>query len=105
VTVHVLVLADSLAFHGPDQAHPPTDPRLYPQVMAAALSESLGEDVQADLVARLGWTARDAWWSLTKDPNTWGVLMPRAVQPRRATRSACTSSPSDSPSAAAITCG
>jgi hypothetical protein len=78
VTVHVLVLADSLAFHGPDQAHPPTDPRLYPQVMAATLSESLGEDVQADLVARLGWTARDAWWSLTKDPNTWGVLMPRA---------------------------
>ncbi len=78
MTLHVLVLADSLAFHGPDEVHPPTDARLYPQVMAAALSEVLGEDVRADLVARIGWTARDAWWSLTKDPNTWGVLMPRA---------------------------
>ncbi len=71
---HVLVLADSLAFHGPDQPHPPSDPRLYPNVMAAAL----GDDVRADLVARLGWTARDAWWALTKDPRVWGELLPRA---------------------------
>ncbi len=78
MTRHVLVFGDSLAFHGPDQAHRPSDPRLYPQVMAAALTEALGESVRADLVARLGWTARDAWWSLTKDPNTWGELMPRA---------------------------
>lgn len=75
---HVLVLADSLAFHGPDRAHPPTDPRLYPQVMAATLSEQLGDPVDVDLVARLGWTARDGWWALTKDPRVWGELLPRA---------------------------
>jgi hypothetical protein len=73
-TRHVLVLADSLSFHGPDQPYPPNDPRLYPNVMAAAL----GADVRADVVARLGWTARDAWWALTKDPRVWGELVPRA---------------------------
>jgi hypothetical protein len=73
-TRHVLVFGDSLAFHGPDRPHPPSDPRLYPSVMAAAL----GADVRADLVARLGWTARDAWWALTKDPHVWGELVPRA---------------------------
>jgi len=73
-TRHVLVLGDSLAFHGPDMPHRPSDPRLYPSRMASAL----GDDVGADLVARLGWTARDAWWALTKDPNVWGELLPRA---------------------------
>jgi hypothetical protein len=71
---HVLVLGDSLSFHGPEQPHRPSDPRLYPNVMAARL----GGDVRADLVARIGWTARDAWWALTKDPNVWGELLPRA---------------------------
>jgi len=70
----VLVFGDSLTFHGPQHAHPPSEPRLYPNVMAAAL----GEDTRADLVARLGWTARDAWWALTKDPRVWGELVPRA---------------------------
>jgi hypothetical protein len=83
-TRHVLVLGDSLAFHGPDQPHRPSDPRLYPNTMAAALGDPtfgdpvLGGPVRADLVARLGWTARDAWWALTKDPNVWGELLPRA---------------------------
>jgi hypothetical protein len=71
---HVLLLGDSLTFHGPDHPHPPTDPRLYPQVMA----DALGDDVTADVVARLGWTARDAWWAVTKDPRVWGELVPRA---------------------------
>jgi diglucosylglycerate octanoyltransferase len=71
---HVLVLGDSLSFHGPEQPHRPSDPRLYPNVMAT----HLGDDVRADLVARIGWTARDAWWALTKDPNVWGELLPRA---------------------------
>lgn len=74
MTRHLLVLGDSLAFHGPDRPHPPSDPRLYPNVTAAAL----GDDVRADLVARLGWTARDAWWALTKDPRVWGECLPRA---------------------------
>lgn len=71
---HVLVLADSLAFHGPERAEPLTDPRLYPNVMAAHLGDAVG----VDLLARLGWTARDAWWALTKDPRSWGEYVPRA---------------------------
>ena len=81
---HVLVLGDSLSFHGPDQPYRPSDPRLYPNVMAAALAEALGTPVHADLVARIGWTARDAWWALTKDPNVWGEL--RAARRRARAR-------------------
>jgi diglucosylglycerate octanoyltransferase len=68
----LLVIADSLAFHGPRAAELLTDPRLYPNVAARLL----GADV--DVVARLGWTARDAWWALTKDPYVYSVLLPRA---------------------------
>ena len=39
MTLHVLVLGDSLAFHGPDQPHRPSDPRLYPNRVAASLAE------------------------------------------------------------------
>ena len=75
---HVLVFGDSLSFHGPQHQHRPSDPRLYPNVLAAALAGPTGEQVRADLVARIGWTARDAWWALTKDPHVWGELLPRA---------------------------
>jgi len=71
---HLLVLADSLAYHGPRSPVPLTDPRLYPNVMAAAL----GGSVRVDLLARLGWSAREAWWALTKDPRSWGEYVGRA---------------------------
>jgi len=74
---HVLVVADSLAFYGPDRGELLTDPRLYPNVMAAALSAP-DAPVRADVVARIGWTARDAWWALTRDPLVYSVLLPRA---------------------------
>jgi hypothetical protein len=69
---HVLVIADSLAFHGPQQPELLTHPGLYPNVLGAAL------DAEVDVVARLGWTARDAWWALTKDPHVYSILLPRA---------------------------
>jgi hypothetical protein len=69
---HLLVFGDSLAFHGPEQAMPPGDARLYPQVAGRTLGMTV------DLVARQGWTARDAWWALTKDPVVWGEYLPRA---------------------------
>ena len=34
---HLLVLGDSLSFHGPRTAHPADEPRLWPHVAAAAL--------------------------------------------------------------------
>lgn len=75
---HVLVFGDSLTFHGPQTPVALTDARLWPNVMAAALATTHGEPARADVVARLGWTARDAWWALTKDPNVATVLAPRA---------------------------
>jgi diglucosylglycerate octanoyltransferase len=83
-TRHVLVFGDSLTFHGPAGPVPLADPRLFPNVLAAALQRSAtwaAADscrVRADVVARLGWTARDAWWALTKDPVVATVLAPRA---------------------------
>lgn len=68
----LLVIADSLAFHGPEQAELLTHPGLWPNVAAAQLG------VAVDVVARQGWTARDAWWALTKDPYVYSVLLPRA---------------------------
>ena len=71
---HLLLFADSLAFHGPSEVVPPTDPRLFGNVA----TESLPGTWQVDLLARPGWTARDGWWALTKDPVAWGVYLPRA---------------------------
>lgn len=68
----LLVIADSLAFHGPKRAVAPSDSRLYPQVAGARL------EMPVDVVARQGWTARDGWWALTKDPVVWGEYLPRA---------------------------
>jgi len=73
----VLVLADSLAFHGPDRAELLTHPGLYPNVLAAALSRP-GQPVAVEVVAKLGWTARDAWEALTRDPRVYSLLLPRA---------------------------
>lgn len=72
MTPRVLVLGDSLTFHGPDMAHPPSDPRLWPNLMAEQLH------VDVDVAAQIGWTARDAWWALTRDPVIWGEYLPRA---------------------------
>ncbi len=86
---HVLVLGDSLCFHGPERTEIPTDPRTFPQALAARLAAGAdgadgygdsdgGGQVEVDLLARPGWTARDAWWALTKDPVAWGVYLPRS---------------------------
>lgn len=66
----MLVLGDSLAFHGPERAEPADDPRLWPNVAAAALGG------RAEIVAGIGWTARHAWTALTHDPRVW-AMMPR----------------------------
>lgn len=64
----VLVLGDSLAFHGPTRAEPASEPRLWPNVLADALGG------RAELFARAGWTARDAWWALCGDPRIWALM-------------------------------
>lgn len=42
------------------------------------LRAATGAEVTIDLFAREGWTARDAWWALTRDPTCWGEALPRA---------------------------
>lgn len=64
----VLVLADSLAFHGPSRAEPANEPRLWPNVLAGALGG------RAELFAGTGWTAREAWWALSGDPRIWALM-------------------------------
>lgn len=68
----VLVLTDSLAFHGPGWGELSTEPRLWPNVMATAL------DADVTIYGRRGWTARDAWFALTRDPYVYSVLLPAA---------------------------
>jgi hypothetical protein len=70
--VSLLVVADSLSFHGPERGELSTHPGLFGNVAAVELDTTL------DLVARRGWTARDAWWALTRDPQVYSVLLPRA---------------------------
>lgn len=65
---HLLVFGDSLSFHGPEGPCAADEPRLWPNIAAAALGGT------ADLVAGIGWTARDVWWSLTGDPRVWADL-------------------------------
>lgn len=64
----LLVLADSLSFHGPTRAEPADDPRLWPNITATQLGG------RAEFVAGIGWTARHAWHALTHDPRVWTLL-------------------------------
>jgi len=77
--VRLLVLGDSLAFHGPVDAVGARDARTWPWVAAHLLAAAGDEAMpEVDLVARPGWTARDVWWAVTRDPVVWSVLIPRA---------------------------
>ena len=75
---HVLVLGDSLTFQGPQGIVTPTNPRLFPNLAAAQIAVEFGSPMEVDLIAREGWTSRDAWWALTKDPVAFGTYLPRA---------------------------
>ena len=66
----LLVFGDSLSFHGPRRAEPADEPRLWPNVAAAALGG------RADLVAGIGWTARHAWHALISDPRETSAARP-----------------------------
>jgi diglucosylglycerate octanoyltransferase len=67
----LLVIADSLAYYGPKGGLPADDPRIWPNMVAAEL------DWDVELIARIGWTCRDAYWALIGDPRVWATV-PRA---------------------------
>ncbi|GAA4475792.1 SGNH/GDSL hydrolase family protein [Rhodococcus olei] len=64
----LLVIADSLSYFGPKGGLPADHPRIWPTLVAA----ELGWDVE--LVARIGWTSRDAYWALIQDPRVWATV-------------------------------
>ncbi|MGX1807334.1 diglucosylglycerate octanoyltransferase [Nocardia sp. NPDC055321] len=67
----LLVIGDSLSYFGPKGGLAADHPRIWPNLVAA----ELGWDVE--LVARIGWTCRDAYWALIGDPRVWASV-PRA---------------------------
>lgn len=69
----ILVLTDSLAFHGPGYGELTTEPKLWPNVLAAELGSTA-----VTIFGRRGWTTRDAWFALTKDAHVYSVLLPAA---------------------------
>jgi lysophospholipase L1-like esterase len=66
--VNLLVVGDSLCFHGPVGPLAADDPRLWHSVAASSLGGG------SELIAGFGWTARDAWWAVTGDPRFWAAL-------------------------------
>ncbi|MGW4243231.1 diglucosylglycerate octanoyltransferase [Nocardia sp. NPDC004722] len=67
----LVVVADSLSYFGPKGGLPADHPRIWPNLVAAEL------DWDVELVARIGWTCRDAYWALIGDPRIWAAV-PRA---------------------------
>ncbi|MEV6771635.1 diglucosylglycerate octanoyltransferase [Nocardia sp. NPDC051030] len=67
----LVVIADSLSYFGPKGGLPADHPRIWPNLVAAEL------DWDVELVARIGWTCRDAYWALIGDPRIWAAV-PRA---------------------------
>nr|WP_238846002.1 diglucosylglycerate octanoyltransferase [Nocardia terpenica] len=67
----LLVIADSLSYFGPKGGLPADDPRIWPNLVGAEL------DWDVELIGRIGWTCRDAYWALIGDPRVWAAV-PRA---------------------------
>ena len=63
----LVVLADSLAFHGPEGPVPLADPRLYPNQAGAALEAATGAAWDVQVWARAGYGLRETWLGLQKD--------------------------------------
>lgn len=64
----LLVLADSLSYFGPKGGLPADHPRIWPNLVA----NEFGWD--AEIIARIGWTCRDAYWALIQDPRVWAAV-------------------------------
>ncbi|WP_067861360.1 diglucosylglycerate octanoyltransferase [Nocardia shimofusensis] len=64
----LIVIADSLAYFGPKGGLPADHPRIWPNLVGAEL------DWDVELVGRIGWTCRDAYWALIGDPRIWAAV-------------------------------
>ncbi|WP_433756544.1 diglucosylglycerate octanoyltransferase [Nocardia sp. CA-135398] len=68
----LLVIADSLSYFGPKGGLPADHPKIWPNLVGAEL------DWDVELIGRIGWTCRDAYWALIGDPRIWAAV-PRAA--------------------------
>ncbi|WP_040795081.1 diglucosylglycerate octanoyltransferase [Nocardia higoensis] len=64
----LIVIADSLSYFGPKGGLPADHPRIWPNLVGAEL------DWDVELVGRIGWTSRDAYWALIGDPRIWAAV-------------------------------
>lgn len=64
----LVVFGDSLTHFGPEGALPPHDLRLWP----AALAHDMG--LELALFAEAGWTTRQGWWAITRNPTIWEAI-------------------------------
>lgn len=78
VPLRILVLGDSLCFHGPDARLRTDDARMFPNVMAREIGAVSGRGAEAVVVARSGWNTRDLWELVTKDAWLQERELPRA---------------------------
>jgi len=69
----MIVIADSLSYFGPKGGLPADHPRIWPNLVAAEL------DWDIELVGRIGWTSRDAYWALIGDPRIWAAVPKASV--------------------------
>lgn len=69
----MIVIADSLAYFGPKGGLPADHPQIWPNLVGAEL------DWDVELVGRIGWTSRDAYWALIGDPRIWAAVPKAAV--------------------------
>jgi hypothetical protein len=63
----LVVVGDSLAFHGPSGPVGLADPRLYPNRLGARLEQATAEPWNVQVVARAGWSIRDVRLALQND--------------------------------------
>lgn len=72
----LVVIGDSTAFTDDKGPQLPSDPALYPNVVARALEEALDRPVSVNVVARAGSDVREAWRAVFKDRHVqFEVLM------------------------------
>lgn len=64
----LLVIADSLSYFGPKGGLPANHPKIWPNLVGAEL------DWDVELIGRIGWTCRDAYWALIGDPRVWATV-------------------------------
>jgi hypothetical protein len=63
----VVVLSDSLSFHGPEGPVPLSEPRTYPNVLGLQLDRLTGRPWAVEVWGRAGWGVRELWLALQKD--------------------------------------